>query len=40
MKLIPDDLRIPVPRFIVEETSKEIAEREKMLVRFLFYFST
>ncbi len=38
MKLTPDDLRIPVPRFIVEEASKDITEREKMIVGFLYFF--
>jgi hypothetical protein len=32
MKLIPEDIRIPSPRFIVEEAEKVINEREKMLV--------
>ncbi len=35
MKLIPDDLRLPVPRFIVEEASKDISQREKLLVKSL-----
>ena len=32
MKLIPDDIRIPSPRYIVEDAEKAINEREKLLV--------
>ena len=31
MKLIPDDIRIPAPRFIFEDAEKTIEEREKLL---------
>ena len=31
MKLIPDDIRIPTPRFIIEDSIKVINEREKLL---------
>ena len=31
LKLIPDDLRIPIPRFIVEEISGQVTERDRIL---------
>lgn len=32
MKLIPDDLRIPSPRYIIEDAEKVINQREKLLM--------
>ncbi len=32
MKRIPDDLRIPSPRYIVQDAEKVINEREKLLL--------
>jgi hypothetical protein len=32
LKLIPDDLRLPIPRFIIEERQKDVNARRALLV--------
>jgi hypothetical protein len=32
LKLVPDDLKVPIPRFILEEREKDVESRKVLLV--------